>query len=33
MHQQGVQPNLVTYLSVLDVGASVDALEAMDNVL
>jgi hypothetical protein len=33
MHQEGVQSHLVTYLNVLDVSASVDALEAMDNVL
>ncbi len=32
MHQEGVQPDLVTYVSVLDVNASVDALEAMDYV-
>jgi pentatricopeptide repeat protein len=33
MHQEGVQLNLVTYVSVPDVSASVDALETMDNVL
>jgi pentatricopeptide repeat protein len=33
MHQEGVQPDLVTYGSVLDLSASVDALEAMDDVL
>jgi len=33
MHQEGVQLNLVTYVNVLDVSASVDALETMDNVL
>jgi len=33
MHQEGVQPDLVTYVSVLDVSASVDALEIMDDVL
>jgi len=33
MHQEGVQPNPITYMSVLDVGTNVDALEAMDDVL
>jgi pentatricopeptide repeat protein len=33
MHQEGVQPDPVTYMNVLDVSASLDALEVMDNVL
>jgi hypothetical protein len=28
-----VQPDPVTYMNVLDVSASLDALEVMDNVL
>jgi pentatricopeptide repeat protein len=33
MHQEGVQLDLVIYMSVLDVSASVDALKTMDDVL
>jgi hypothetical protein len=31
--QEGVQPDLVTYVSVLDVSASVNVFETMDDVL
>jgi len=33
MHQEGVQLDPITYMSVSDVSVSVDALEAMDDVL
>jgi pentatricopeptide repeat protein len=33
MHQEGVQPDPIIYMSVLDVSANVDALETMEDVL